>query len=86
MRGVIVLGLLLVYQQFENHVLQPLIYGRMVQLSPLAVLVAVLIGAELAGILGVLAAIPVAGGVQAVFREVWAYRREVAAAPQAPPG
>ena len=39
-----------VYQQFENHVLQPLVYGRTVQLSPLVVLIAVLVGAELAGV------------------------------------
>ena len=44
----------IVYQQLENHVLQPLVYGRTVQLSPLVVLIAVLIGAELAGILGAL--------------------------------
>ena len=50
-----------VYQQIENHVLQPLVYGRTVQLSPLAVLIAVLIGAEMAGVLGALGAIPVAG-------------------------
>ena len=48
----------IVYQQLENHVLQPLVYGRTVQLSPLAVLIAVLIGAELAGVVGALAAIP----------------------------
>ena len=46
------------YQQLENHVLQPIVYGRTVQLSPLAVLIAVLIGAELAGVIGALAAIP----------------------------
>ena len=66
----------LLYQQLENHVLQPLIYGRTVQLSPLAVLVAVLIGAELAGILGALAAIPIAGSLQAIVRELLEYRRE----------
>ena len=53
------------YQQFENHVLQPLVYGRTVQLSPLAVLCAVLVGAQLAGILGALLAIPVAGSLLA---------------------
>ena len=42
----------IVYQQIENHLLQPVIYGRTVQLSPLAVLISILIGAELAGILG----------------------------------
>jgi predicted PurR-regulated permease PerM len=65
-----------VYQQVENHLLQPLIYGRTVQMSPLAVLVAVLIGAELAGVLGALAAIPVAGSINAIVREVLEYMRE----------
>ena len=63
MRGVIVVVFFVVYQQLENHVLQPVIYGRTVQLSPLTVLVAVLIGAELAGVLGALAAIPIAGSL-----------------------
>jgi predicted PurR-regulated permease PerM len=74
--AVIVGVFFLLYQQLENHVLQPLIYGRTVQLSPLAVLVAVLIGAELAGVLGALAAIPLAGSLQAVVRELLEYRRE----------
>jgi predicted PurR-regulated permease PerM len=80
-KGVIIIVFFLVYQQLENHVLQPIIYGRTVQLSPLVVLVSVLIGAELAGILGALAAIPVAGIVQAVGREFLRYRSETAAAP-----
>jgi predicted PurR-regulated permease PerM len=84
-RGVIVVVFFVVYQQVENHILQPVIYGRTVQLSPLAVLVAVLIGAELAGILGALAAIPVAGIVQAVFRELLRYRRESLVAVRAEP-
>ena len=56
-----------VYQQLENHVIQPLVYGRTVQLSPLAVLVSVLIGAQIAGVLGALAAIPVAGAIQVLL-------------------
>src|SRR5919204_6456596 len=50
--GIVVVAFFVVYQQVENHLLQPVVYGRTVQLSPLAVLVSVLIGAELAGILG----------------------------------
>jgi len=65
----------IVYQQVENHFLQPVIYGRTVQLSALAVLVSVLVGAELAGILGALAAIPVAGTLQVLIRDQLAYRR-----------
>jgi predicted PurR-regulated permease PerM len=84
LRCVIVVAFFVAYQQLENHVLQPLVYGRTVELSPLAVLVAVLIGAELAGILGALVAIPVAGSLLAVGREVLQYRRESAI--EAPPG
>ena len=65
----------IVYQQLENHFLQPVIYGRTVQLSPLVVLVSVLVGAELAGILGALAAIPVAGSIQVLVRDMLAPAR-----------
>jgi len=79
-RCLIVIAFFIAYQQFENHVLQPLVYGRTVQLSPLAVLCAVLVGAQLAGILGALVAIPVAGSLLAIAREVLQYRQETAAA------
>ena len=65
--AIIVAIFFIIYQQLENHLLQPLIYGRTVQLSPLAVLVAVLVGAEVAGILGALIAIPIAGGIQVLI-------------------
>ncbi|MBA2451128.1 MAG: AI-2E family transporter, partial [Chloroflexi bacterium] len=50
----------LVYQQIENNILQPMVYKRSVSLHPLAIFVAVLVGAQLLGILGALLAIPVA--------------------------
>jgi predicted PurR-regulated permease PerM len=74
--GIIVVIFFIVYQQVENHFLQPVVYSRTVQLSPLAILIAVLIGAELAGILGALAAIPVAGTVQVLLVEWIQLRRE----------
>jgi predicted PurR-regulated permease PerM len=74
--GIIVVVFFIVYQQVENHVLQPLVYGRTVQLSPLAVLISILIGAELAGILGALGAIPVAGSIQVVINDWRAHRHE----------
>lgn len=81
LRCLIVIAFFIGYQQFENHVLQPLVYGRTVQLSPLAVLCAVLVGAQLAGILGALLAIPVAGSLLAIGREILQYRQETAAEP-----
>jgi predicted PurR-regulated permease PerM len=73
--AVIVIVFFVLYQQFENHVLQPLILSRTVQLNPLTVLLSVLIGVELAGILGALLAIPVVGVLQVVFRDLWDARR-----------
>ena len=65
--GIVLLVFFIVYQQIENHVLQPFVYSRTVQLSPLVILIAVLIGAQLAGVLGALAAIPIAGTIQVLF-------------------
>ena len=74
--GIIVVVFFIGYQQVENHVLQPVIYGRTVQLSPLTVLISILIGAELAGILGALAAIPVAGTIQVLLLDWRRHRQE----------
>jgi predicted PurR-regulated permease PerM len=73
--GIVVIVFFIVYQQVENHLIQPVVYGRTVQLSPLAVLISVLIGAELAGVLGALAAIPTAGTLHVLFRDWLRERR-----------
>jgi predicted PurR-regulated permease PerM len=77
--GVVAAVFIIVYQQVENHFLQPVVYGRTVQLSPLTVLIAVLVGAELSGVVGALAAIPVAGAVQVIVRDQLSARGKVAA-------
>jgi len=64
-----------VYQQLENHLLQPLIFSRTVQLNPLTVLIAILIAVELAGLLGALLAIPIAAMIQIILRDLWARHR-----------
>ena len=73
--GVATLVFFIVYQQFENHVLQTTIMAKTVKLNPLGVLLAVLAGVELAGLLGALLAIPVAGAIQVVARDIWDERR-----------
>jgi predicted PurR-regulated permease PerM len=73
--GIIVAAFFIVYQQLENHLLQPLVYGRTVKLSPLIVLISVLVGAEVAGIIGALGAIPIAGTIQIVVLDWLAARR-----------
>jgi predicted PurR-regulated permease PerM len=73
--GITVLVFFVLYQQLENHLLQPLVFSRTVKLNPLTVIVAILIAAELAGILGALLAIPVASMIQVILRDVWDHRR-----------
>jgi predicted PurR-regulated permease PerM len=57
------------YQQAENYLIQPLIYRRSVNVSPLATIVAVLVGGTLLGLLGALLAIPAAAAVQLVVQD-----------------
>lgn len=56
-----------IYQQVENNILQPLVYGKSTELSPLVVTVAIIIGSTLAGIFGALVAIPVAACIKVVL-------------------
>jgi predicted PurR-regulated permease PerM len=79
----------IVYQQVENHVIQPQVQMRAVQVHPFVVLVSVLFGATLIGVIGALVAIPVAASIQIALREWWDWRtlglREEPPAPPAPP-
>ena len=59
----------IVYQQFENHVIQPQIQKRTVHVQPFITIVAVLFGATLLGVMGALVAIPVAASIQILVRE-----------------
>lgn len=57
-----------IYQQVENNILQPVIFSRTVQVSPLITIIALIIGGALAGFLGALVAIPVAASIQLLVR------------------
>ena len=74
--GIVVTAFFIFYQQFENHVVQPAVYGRTIKINPFVVLVAVLIGVELAGFLGALLALPAAGAIQVIVEEVIDQRRQ----------
>jgi predicted PurR-regulated permease PerM len=69
-----------VYQQFENSVIQPQIQKRTVNVNGFIIVVAVLFGSTLFGILGALVAIPIAASIQIAIREWWEYRAEQRAA------
>lgn len=72
--GIVAIVFFILYQQFENHVLQPVVQAKTVKLSPLVVLTSVIMGVELAGVLGALLAIPIAGVIQVIARDLWEHR------------
>ena len=57
----------LIYQQLQDRVVQPMLYGRAVQINPLVAILALLAGAQILGILGALLAIPVAASIGVVY-------------------
>lgn len=86
-KAVILLAYIIVYQQIESNVLNPLIYGRSDRLSPLTVFLAFLVGSLLFGIIGALIAIPVANIIRIVLREWQAsHTPSVAVAPASDAG
>ena len=73
--GIVLVVFFVAYQQFENNVLQNVVYAKTLTLSPLVVFVAALIGATLAGIVGVLLAIPLASAGWTLGRDLIALRK-----------
>lgn len=80
------LALFLIYQQLQDRVIQPLMYRSAVQVHPVIAIVAILVGAQLLGVLGALLAIPTAAAIGVLIDESLRYRRESQAPPAAAPG
>jgi predicted PurR-regulated permease PerM len=78
--AIIMLVVLLVYQQLENNVLTPKIQGRAVNLSGFFIIVAVTLFGALLGVLGALTAVPLAATIQIFVQELTKARREKVAA------
>ena len=74
--AIVMLVYFLIFQQVENHVFQPLIFGKSVAISPLLVLIAVLFGAALGNILGALIAIPIVASLQILVKDYLPYWTE----------
>lgn len=68
--GIVVLAALFVYQEFENRVLLPRVYGHALRLAPTTVLLALLAGGILQGVMGALLALPIAAGLQMMLAEL----------------
>jgi len=83
--GVICLVVFLIYQQTENHVLQPLIIGRAVRLTPPATMVAALVGVAAGGVVGGMLAIPLLGASKAIYLALRSPELEIPAPGWVPP-
>jgi len=76
---VVFAAVFLTYTQIENHILNPIVMSRTVRINPLLVLIAILVGANVGdlvggffgGFVGTLLAIPLAGAIQVIVRELW---------------
>ncbi len=68
--GILVLVVLFVYQELENRILVPRVYGRVLRLSPTTVVLALLAGGILHGVIGALLALPIAAGLQMMLAEL----------------
>jgi putative heme transporter len=73
--GLIALGVYIVYQQVENNVLQPLVQRRTIHMNPLLIALALFAGTALAGIVGALLALPLAGALQILLADLLARRQ-----------
>lgn len=63
-------GLFVIVQQIENNIIHPLVFNKVVGLSPIVVILSIVIGGQLAGFLGVLLAVPLAAGLMELIHDV----------------
>jgi putative heme transporter len=68
--GIAVLVALFLYQEFENRILIPKVYGHVLRLSPATVVLALIAGGILGGFIGALLALPIAAGLQMMLTEL----------------
>jgi predicted PurR-regulated permease PerM len=69
-KALFVVLLYLLIQQLENYIIVPRVMSRAVELHPLAVLLALMIGAELMGVLGAVLSVPVAAAISVIVEEI----------------
>lgn len=67
--GLVVVALYLIASQFENHLIYPLVVTRVVGIPPLLVILAIIIGGQLAGFLGIILSVPIAATLRELARD-----------------
>jgi len=77
LKGLLVLILFIIIQQLENNLLVPKVMQKAVGLNPIASMVAMLIGAQLGGVVGIILAIPVATAISVIIKEYWGTKEAI---------
>jgi len=68
--GFLTIALYLIIQQFENHLIYPLVVTKVVGVPPLLVILALIVGAQLAGFLGIILSVPFAAALQELVTDL----------------
>lgn len=83
--GALTFVFLLLYQQFENYVLAPRVFSHSVDISPVAVFIAVLVGGSALGVVGAVTALPMAAALKVILRHLFRDQLDrIEAAPRKP--
>jgi predicted PurR-regulated permease PerM len=81
--GLITIALYVIAQQFENHLIYPLVVTRVVGVPPILVIIALIVGAQLAGFLGIILSVPAVATLQELVRDYESGRLRRETAPEA---
>jgi len=79
MLGLLVVGFYIIIQQFENHLIYPLVVRKLIGVPPLLVIISLIVGFQLAGFLGILLAIPVATLVMELVEDIEKHKGRISA-------
>ncbi len=74
--GLLVAGLYLIIQQFESNIIYPLVVKKMVGIPPLLVIIALVIGGELGGLIGVILSVPICVAITEYMDDIGVKRKE----------
>ncbi len=75
--GLMVAGFYIIIQQFENHLIYPLVVRKVVGVPPLLVILALIVGGKLAGLLGILLSVPVAAALMEFTDDIQEEKRKI---------
>ena len=77
--ALLVMGLYVIVQQFESHLIYPLVVRKIVGVSPIVVILALIVGAKLAGFLGIILSVPLVSALMEFIDDVEKRKHSISA-------